>query len=164
MHRSGTHVVVPPALVWASTFSIPPPHLPPRLAHPRLPHPRLLVSPLLASSSPPSLSALLVSLLLVLGPTHCHRPVLIQGHDTLLPSLCARCCLAMWVRVWVSAWVRGLVFRYDTSASFNCPYLLIHTSRSFYSSRPFHALAFFCFICNGLRSTSVKCHFSFPMS
>jgi len=62
---------------------------------------------------------------------------------------------------------RGRNYRLNTSAGFHCPYLLVHTPRSFHSSRPFFVyglLAFFCPIFGTLRSSYIKCYLSLPVS
>jgi hypothetical protein len=62
---------------------------------------------------------------------------------------------------------RGRNYSLNTSAGFHCPYLLVHTPRSFYSSRPFliyGLLAFFRLIFGTLRSSYIKCYFSLSVS
>ena len=62
---------------------------------------------------------------------------------------------------------RGRNYSLNTSTGFHCPYLLVHTPRSFHSSRPlfiYGFLAFFCLVFGTLRSPYVKCYFSLPVS
>jgi hypothetical protein len=63
----------------------------------------------------------------------------------------------------VIVYSRGRDYSLNTSAGFYCAYLLVHTPRSFYSSRPFFIyglLAFFRLIFGTLRSSYIKCYVS----
>jgi hypothetical protein len=62
---------------------------------------------------------------------------------------------------------RGRNHSLDTSAGFYCPYLLVHTPRSFHASRPFFIYglhAFFRLIFGALRSSYIKWYLSLPVS